>query len=579
MKHPTIRADRRPGALGRRALLLLPLLVGCTAEPTNTDVATAEPHDRPSPPVPSAPGPGPAPKPTPTSTPDAPAPIIANPTAAAPPASDEPAAMPSTRSGLKAADDAPPLVKVATRTSDDGGAIVLLPSTDGHLFAAAGPLLYLLGDDGSIAHDPRWSRGIDVEGVMLESAENGMFWWNASGVGGTWPDGAYLVLHRGFGTRGGDAPAELYRRSNALWTRIDTQDAKVHWYPRRFGAWKDGSLLALAGFTTQYSNAGDGDVDPPAKEVRAFESAVARRKKLVVLRGAPKAPPFGERNVHAFASLPGGEIFAVLTEDAKAVVLHHDGAGERTLALPVSASLEPRYLDVRATARDRAWVFGPSTRGAEAHGYLARFDGTTWTEVDTACESISSLSLDPQGTAYVVCPVNTANGEFTRVLLRIEGTEIEEIPTPSMPSEVVARGPKDVWVASEAEHQGELWHTGATAAAPLELPSNYDTVRTVLQWAEPSPLTDGCYQPWIPLVAGTDVAAANAKLEPLRAKEIYPEIVEAYVQDRTEYGVTLPGSGGKGVVRVVKSVTAALGDAAGTPSCNDRPAVAAEPGE
>ncbi len=577
--HPT-RTGGRARCLRRNGLLLWSL-VGCTSAPDT--LATAETSSKRESPPATATDPAPLsstapPKPTPALAAPA-APVVAAPVEPTTTPTDESGRVLSTRSEFKPVDDAPRLVLVATRGGNDGSSITLLPATDGQLFAAAGPLLYALRPDGSIEHDPSWSRGIDVQGVALDMAENDMLGWSASALAGSWPEGAYLVLHLATGSRGGDAPPQLYRRNNSLWGRVDTHEKKLDWYPRRFGAWKDGSLLALKGFTTQYSNSGDGDVEPPPNEVSAFKSAVASRKKLVVLRGAPKAPAFGERDVQSFASLATGEIFAVLGQDGKAVVLHHDDASERTLPLPNGDKLEPMYLEIRATARDRAWVFGGYSEGHETHGYLARFDGTQWTQVETTCQSINSMSLDPAGAAYVVCPVGTGDDDITRVLLRFDGTTVEEIPTPSLPSEVVVRGPRDLWIVSQTDFEAALWHTGAPGGDPLVLPANYDTVRSVLQWADPLPLTDGCYQPWIPLVAGTDAAVADAKLDPLRAKEIYTEIVEARVQDRTELGVRLPGSGGKGVVRTVKQVTAALGSLAGTPSCNDRPSLTAKPDE
>jgi hypothetical protein len=74
--------------------------------------------------------------------------------------------------------------------ANDGTSLSLLQSSDRKAFAAVGPMLYVLEADGSLTHDDAWTRGIAGPDVSFDAASEGMFWWGAEAIGGSWPDGA-----------------------------------------------------------------------------------------------------------------------------------------------------------------------------------------------------------------------------------------------------------------------------------------------------------------------------------------------------------------------------------------------------
>lgn len=478
--------------------------------------------------------------------------------------------LPPTFSSAKAAADAPQFSLVARQVGDDDQTPLTLLQTDGHAFAVAGPALLELAADGSLAYDPATMVGLG--GAVLDAVEAGMIWWAGLALAGSWPDDVFFVLEERSGSRAGVSAPELYRRRGGPWTKIDTRRGKISWYPREFGRWKDGSLLALKGFYEHYSTEGEGDVEPPEREVKAIKAAIAREKKLIVLRGEPKAPAFGSRAIRTFASLPTGQIFAAL-EEGEPAVLHFDGAAERVLPLPDAKRESVAVAGLRAAAPDRAWAFG----GDDDGGYLARFDGGAWTEVENPCAGqVVSLSLDAAGDAYFVCPVG-GGGAARQVLLRARGDAIEELPTAAEPQEVLARGANDIWFVTTAGRQGaELWHTGTTRGEPFVVPGAYAAAQAIAEWEPALPAGDDCSYMWIPLVAGSDREAIAAAIAGADDGDFMVELRDARVQGRVETGVLVREFDVRKSKGTLRRAQALLGAAAGTPSCNERPA--AEPG-
>lgn len=500
-------------------------------------------------------------------------PAAAKATATATDAAAQPTARPVGVSGAAVPDDAPRFAAVARRVEAENGSIALLEASDGQVFAAVGPALYRLGSDGSISGDLAWVRGVEADFVGdMTDFGSGMYWWDALAIGGGWPDSAYLVLVPGAAARAGGGPPALYRREGEAWRRVAARSGKLHWYPRRFGAWKDGSILALKGFHPTYAL--DGDEPTPA-EARAFAGLVAREKRLIVLRGAPKAPAFGSRDVQAFASLASGQIFALVQDGARLVALHHDEAtGERTLPLPGAAGGRFADVDVRATAPDRVWAFGGwAPPDAETRPYLARFDGTAWTEVDSRCAGpVISLSIDREGAAYFVCAVRPAAGEPRPVLFRVRAGVLEELPTDAPPGTVVARGPDDVWVLTEpSTAPALLLHGGPARGEPAALPSTMTVAEAVYAWAEPRPVDGSCPAVWVPAAPGADLAAVKRALEGLSGEDVDATARTVRVQGRVETGVSIVALRPAEVKRAVKAVQARLGATAGAPTCNERP--------
>lgn len=495
--------------------------------------------------------------------------------------------LPSAVSKARVPDDAPRFAVVAQGADGGAAPVSLLRTGDGQVFAASGPWLMRLASDGSFTQERAWTRGVDTgedEYEMTFGAD--LTWWVASAMGGSWPEGAYLVLTWGAGTRLGDVSSVLYRRVGEAWTRVATDKGKLRWYPRRFGPWKDGSILALKGFDLIHPRSESGP--PPAVE-RAFKAAVAAEKKLIVLRGAPQAPKFGERDVQAFASLATGEIVALIADRTGMVALHYtdSGAGERTLALPDVDRGRLTEVDVRLSGPDRAWMSGEWTAAkpdaqdrVESRGYLARFDGQAWTEVATECRTaVRSLSLDDRGVPYFVCAVKVDGDRQRSVLFRVRDDVVEELPTEFEPDQVLARGPADIWVLAQGlAGPTKLLHSGTTRGEPAVLPSSQQVAAAAYEWAGPRPVDAACRTLWLPAVAGRDVQALESMLEGFGGDEIRAEAIQGRVHGRVEVGVMLRVRRANQQKRALQELQKRLDDAVGAPTCDERLSVETAPG-
>ena len=507
----------------------------------------------------ATPAPAPAPAPTPVAA--------ARPTAA--PTVDPGARVPVTGAAAGAT-DAPRLVVVASADSN-GSAISLAQTTDGQVFATVGPLVIRLAADGSVSTDPTWTRGIRDQAPHFDMTDATEYSWFAHGMGGSWPEGAYLTIEFLGGGRGSDVPAEVYRRSNARWTPVATRARHFDWYPSSFGLWSDGSLLALKAFSPRFHSFED-DGEPSASEQKQVAKAIAAQKRLVVLRGKAKAPAFGRKDVRAFASLPTGQIYAAVVTDDVVSMLHYDASTsrERNVELPGGAGVSAFELEIRSNAADRVWLFGEAGVEGERHGYVASFDGVAWQSIATPCtQAAHSGSIDDSGAAHFVCDVPRAAGQTGPALLRVRGNLVEELPVPVAPQMVVARSPTDVWVLGSPD-QGRisLFHSGTTQNQALELP---DASTQVFEWADDHPLDQRCMAVWIPLVSGADRQAVAKTIDALTIDGGHPELIDARVRGRVETGVVIQGVSGKDAVTAIKRVVSALGQAAGTATCNQRP--------
>lgn len=564
------RARRIPTVAAVRVscwLRVLPIgLLGCDALDTAAlEPSAAAPTAASEAPT-ATPASSPTAKPTPASSP-------------APASSPTPAPAPASLAGIAAAGDAPRFAVVATQSA---GELRLFETVDGQAFAVSGPWVTQLHRDGTIEVDPTWTRGIATDGPEFDNLSVESYAWYSAALGGTWPEDAYLVVEPGWAGRGSDLPPQVYRRVQARWTPVATREAAFDWAPRAFGPWRDGSILALRSFTPRYRSVGDSG-EPSEAEQRRIGRIIAAQKRLVVLRGRPKAPAFGGEDVRAFASLATGSIVAAIaeatdTEHARIAMVHHgiDGAVRR-LALPDAGPdpFEPLIVQVRAD--DDAWLFGRAAEGSA--GWVARFDGDAWRQVTVPCASgIAAAAIDRRGDAYLVCDVAEGPAAGDRepaqaALLRVRGDSVAWLPTPVPPAGIVAHDPDGLWVVG-ASIQGEttLLHTGTTVAAPQQLPDPETIARRVFEWAEPAPLGSGCLRPWIPLVAGADRAAVQARLDALPAADVgHPQLVQGRVQGRSELGVAVFPDDAAASSAATTRVLAAVGADAGTPTCNHRP--------
>lgn len=511
------------------------------------------------------------------------APSELQPAVSGPARPDAPVALPlpKAKSHAKVPADAPRFVTVATRSDGNNASEVRLFALDGVAFAGVGSALLRLGSDGTVEHERGWARGFDDSSIELDAVAAGMMWWQTESLGGAWPEDTVAALRPQSGSRGGDETPEVYRRTNARWTRIATRERLFDWYPRSFGRWKDGSLLALKAFEPRYAHPGDESEPTPPREVAASAAAIAKQKRLVVLRGAPKAPAFGARAVQAFASLPSGEIVAAIAERKRVVMLHHDesGAPDRELALPELLPGEP--IELRMHAADDAWVLGyaaapeegtPETPGAGI--LLAHFDGRAWSRVPTECAyEPHGLSIDREGSAYFICQLRLDTDTQPQALFRVRHGVLEELPTDGEPDEVIALAPDDIWVAQYTSDTAKLLHSGGSPRTQ-SIPTTIEAAHEVLEWAEPRPIADACRMAWLPIVAGTDTAELAKKVDAIDvgAEGLYAQVVEARVRGEAQRGVIVRILDGGAVKRVARLRTR-LGDAVGSATCNGYPPV------
>ena len=512
----------------------------------------------------------------PTSTPSTtPAPPV---TPAQPSAVPAP---PKANSHAKVPADAPRFVKVAATAANSAGELRLF-AIEGGAFLGVGPALLRLHPDGTIEHERQWARGLDGGRIELDAVTAGMNWFDTEALGGSWPEDTILAIRPQSGSRGIDDAPLVYRRSNAVWTQIATRERLYDWYPRAFGRWKSGSLLALKAFAPRYAHPGDEEDGPPAREVAASARAIAKQKRLVVLRGTPKAPAFGARSVQGFASFPDGEIVAAIANGDRVVMLHHDetGAHDRELAPPGRGLLATSPIELRARAPDDVWVLGeapwrnddtPATPGDGA--YLAHFDGRAWSEIPTECDrDPRGLAIDRAGSAYFLCNLRITSDEQPTVLFRVRAGVLEELPLPVVPTAVLPLAEDDIWLVHDPNGTAELLHTSATPRQQ-HIPTAIQAAHEVLEFAEPRALDKSCQTAWIPLAADTDRAKVTAALDQINsATEVgmAAELVDARVHGEVRLGVIVRLFGAA-VLRETARVRARLGDAAGPATCNEYP--------
>jgi hypothetical protein len=550
------------------AARLLALVSLAASSCLSSEEAALDPGATPPGPVGSTPGESAAPS-EPGVAPQEPARVVVTPAATAAP-----------RFGPPVAADAPRFDRVAA-SAEASPSTTLLQTTDGTIFVATGPAIAKLGADGSLEQQPSWTRGIADPRGDLDGITAGYYWWRAIAMGGTWPEGAYLVLAPESGGRGDTSPNETYRRSNGIWIATKTGARLFDWHVDAFGPWKDGSLLALRAFQPRYASVDEAGEAPPGEVVTAAR-AIAKEKRLIVIRGEPKAPGFGERDVRAFASLASGEIYAAMGGGPSVTMLHHDDmtSSERTFALPVEGTVSAYEIEVVATGDDRVWVFGASSDAADrARGYVARFDGRQWREVKTPCVAAArSGSIDDEGHAYFVCEVQRDENKTEAALLRARGDRVEELPTGVWVDTAIARSARDIWVLGSHESAGNvLLHTGTIANEVHTLAGQSEAGLLVYEWAEPRPLGSPCPGVWLPLAEGADREAIAKQLESLEGARGFPEVYEARVQGTVAWGITIRGLDDRELVAATKRVMKLLGASVGTPTCNQRPSTNPDP--
>ncbi len=555
----------RTSSLGCLGLLFL----ACACQPvdTGTDLeptARAEPAEpaRSPKPIEAKAAPAVAPKqPAPPPVP-APAPVVD----------------PALAAIIESAPDLLPWNRIVGFAEQHGSEPMLLRSDDGRVFAGVGPVLVRLQSDGSA--EAVTLEGIEPMGDRPDLIDGDYYSYGTTTLGGAGPAGGFMVVEYELGARGQNPPAQTYRMDQGRWRRIASSPL-FDSFPRGFGRWKDGSLLALRGFVPRYAHPAESEGEiVPKRELRAAAAAIAGQKQLVVVSGAPKAPALTWKGTAAaMASLPTGEVLIATASDDGASVLHYDATTGRQRVLPLPENLDRWDDSTRLVMRapDDAWLWGP---------YIAHFDGKQWTRVDSPCVGQNPLLAVTADAEFLACSVNVGDEAQAAVLRRERTTGVaagpwKSIGMPTAHRQMYVRTlvvvDERVLVLGEGDAgPASIWHTGPAPAKPFDFGDTAQISAPILAGAADLPITDGCRQIFVPFTAPTGTAHADAIAR--AGGDALPgddaELVTVNVRGATLDGIAVAGLFGRDAAAAAEQITAALGDEVGTPTCNPRPRVA-----
>jgi len=473
-----------------------------------------------------------------------------------------------------------PALHVIARAGTD---MLLHPLVDGTLLASAGPLVLRVDERGELLHDPAMLRGIEsIRPFVSAFAEDDFEMvaaWRPVSLGGRWPDAVYLSLDVVSGFRGEGGVPVVYRWTPNGWAKLSTRGKHYEHYPAELHPWKDDSILARRVYMPWYPGQDEWEGDeggPTEQQVEVAKQAIARAKKLVVIRGEPQAPELAA-TVAAFDSRATGEVFAV-TGDASPSLVWLDAAGtRRTVPLP---GTDVQVHGVRADSPDHVWVFGAVPANDGFAPWLVRVEGDRATLVEPpACTGLGlgSFAALPDGAQWATCsePIEWMyERDESELWHRPAGGAWAPVSMPpgvESPRQVVARGPDDVWVAADAKDGGGVILHSRPRAGVLELPSLGKLNRQLLEHDDPRPVTKSCSYPYVPLRSPpAEAERVKAALdEPLRRLELASfsiVLVHTTLRGQPQLGLQLQDR--QDVKKVVALARAALGkEMVDTPRC------------
>ncbi|MCA9706679.1 MAG: hypothetical protein KDK70_12570, partial [Myxococcales bacterium] len=391
-------------------------------------------------------------------------------------------------------------------------------------------------------------------------------------LGGRWPDAVYLSLDIASGYRSEGGTPVVYRYTPEGWTKLDVRSAHYTYYPAQLRPWIEGSILARRVFQPWYPGQEKWEGDeggPTERQSAAAADAIRRAKKVVVIRGTPKAPEVADA-VITFDSRATGEVFAV-TSDDPATLLWLEAAGTRhEVALP---GKETSALGVVADGLDRAWVFG-SRRESDGpdRPWLVRVEGERAEEAEApGCDQKGLASFVPldDGAQWATCgdpPESPYAFDTHELWRRPAGGAWARVELPAgvtTPRRVVAhRG--EIWVVAGSS-EGDVLLRSRPRGEVLELPSLSTIGRWVLEWNDPRPVTKECSYPYIPLrspvaEAKAVQAALAGPLSKLRLSGFAIVLAKTTIREQPQLGVqlVLPDDR-RDVKKLATAVRAALG--------------------
>jgi hypothetical protein len=388
------------------------------------------------------------------------------------------------------AEPAAPVAPPSEAPPVDPGPIVSVVPPDSTVRVAAyrdGELsLHLLGDDvfvsgsGGLARPDDRGQLVAVEhGLTGQTAPQWRFdYWRVLAFGGRWPDDAWLVTEYVVGRT--NSPPHVHRRAGDAWRTLDTRDRLLYWYYEFVVPWHAGQVLGLRTYTTDPEVR--LDLGTPKKTHKAMYGQLTATHRGFDVLGETPTPTtmrLDKRLGHviAVAAAATGEVFALGREDewlSRHRVQRWGLTGAGAVAgvvdtMPKSALCES--LTVRAA--DEAYITCVILRDdAPPIGLLRRFDGAAWTEEPLPPGvAVQRLSVAPTGDLYaLVAPVGASDQTPDELWHRpARGAEWKRIPLPEVrfpaepdgsaaertttlsPTELLARGPDDVWIVARTD--------------------------------------------------------------------------------------------------------------------------------
>lgn len=384
----------------------------------------------------------------------------------------------------------------------------LFTSDDGTLFVTSGPRVMPVDRNGSFALDPLWLRGIEPPGAESPSFE-GIAAWEPEALGGRLPDGLYLSLRHEINGRA-DPPAQhVYRWAGTAWAPVDHAAKRFTWQILGLAPWRDDSVLALRSFTPTMPP----EVDLISDEYYAeFLETVAKQRRLVVLRGKPKAPAsLAKERILAFDARETGEIAAIVVVPPKGatgidaeqalvrsyVTLHFapDRPLQRVPIPELAEGLVTWSAPAVAWGADgvlRAWgsteTTDAKTLETKHAPLLLRFDGERWIpEPPPPCPgegSIVAFAVDGER-QWAGChplPPWGSTAPSGTVLTRVgEGPwQVEIMP------EGALQGPwLDIVVRGQSDGQSDVWIAGGAVYRTQPVTSVVVLPGLAAQWSAP----------------------------------------------------------------------------------------------
>jgi hypothetical protein len=388
--------------------------------------------------------------------------------------------------------------------------IQLHPLLSGELYMSVGPKLVRLAVDGRHRADPSMLRGIVSFREPGPEAFAEVTAWQPVAVGGRFPDGLYLALQATTGYPREREVPDLYQWDDAheRWAPVNNRSPGYAWLPGEFHPWIDHSILCDRTFRPHYSGqeAWDGPSDGPSRQdkkqsARAIEAA----KRLIVVRGRPKAPVFADainQKVVAFDSLGTGEILAALA-DGTVMQWAPSAEGDTEPTVEPLPSAEGGRVDpigVRLHSPGRALVFGGERTGAAIAPYLATVDGGAWHREQTfTCAHPIVAYAQVEGQQWAICGARKgtdapAKGQAIWTAPPLEPWETLPLPTDSgAPRDVVAKRRNHVWIVTQrpGEAGSQLLHNGRVEGI-VDYPGIADLADELLQWTEPLSESQEC---------------------------------------------------------------------------------------